>query len=470
MAAPMMLVAVFVAWRSALNRSAGGEFIPTAAPARAEDGARPPIESTRGAVLMGRQLSPLDAATASTFAASHIRAIGRAVISLKPSQDSTRFTSDPRAKHAVAEGIARLAEVPLHAITTSFTPTTSSNVGTLAGQERGFHTPGSVTADFTATFQAEPLAQEGDQPVVPLVHFPKAALFARKTKNNNTADLFGTFMLAAIRSELPGVQPYVFEVLELSILLFEEISVKESRAITSAEPAPSRSGDDAWPTWLKMAVVAAGATTTSVFVLVCFGIIVWRCCLWRRFSGKLNASVQCVAAADTPNADSSLAPQWLHNPAAEGKLPGVASPLAHQHVIAHAAEKGQAVAAVADKRQPRFMRRQQVLVYSGSQGGWVEGSVHSLLPDGSVLVRYGKGKNCFEKKVPHNRIDTSIRRPYLRKQKVLVFCEELNAWVPGNIEVAHTDDSLVVLFEKGGMPCRAFVPKMLVQSRIRRVC
>jgi len=218
-----------------------------------------------------------------------------------------------------------------------------------------------------------------------------------------------------------------------------------------------------------MALVASGATIAFVAMLICFVISLWWCCLWRRFSGGLKANVHCASAANTPPEIGTYYPQWLHRSPAEHILNNFTTPVAQQYGFAHSAEKGQSFACDGDKWQPRFAKRQQVLVYSSSQGGWAQGSVHSILSDGSVVVRYSKGKRCFEKKVPYSRVDTSIRRPYLRKQKVNIFSKELNAWVPGTIEVAHTDDSLVVLYEKGGMPCRVFVPRMLVQSRIRRV-
>lgn len=492
MAATMMLAAVSMSWVFTFNRQAGAEFILAAAADRAEGGSGPSIGPAGGRMFMGRQLSPIEAAMSvtttataaaqptrpevaspnqavlqgssafvgSTFAASHIRALGRAMIAVKPSQDNTRFTNDPRTRHAVAEGIARLADAPLHAITTSLTPLTSSNVGTVAGQDLG-----SVTVDFTVTFQAEPLAQEGGQPVFPLVHFPKAAAFAHRTKNNNTAIILATFIIAAIGSEIPGVQPFVLQVLDLSLLLFEELSVRKSPGIPSEEPVPSRS-DDVSST--SMALVAAGATIMFVLPLVCFGILLWRCRPWRRFVGNQIASEHCNYAAEVPPYPKASL-WWLPRSEAERKFRDCALPVDQKKACTHATVKGQMVAAVADKRQPRFIKGQQVLVYSGSQGGWVQGSVHSILADGSVVVRYSKGKRCFEKTVHCRRVDTSIRRPYLRKQKVNVFCEELKAWVPGTIEVAHIDDSLVVLYKKGTTLCRVFVPRMLVQSRIRRV-
>jgi len=461
-----MLAAVCMSWPSAFNSLADGEFILTAVASRAKDGSGPPVEQTGYRMFMGRQLSPIEASPAtttavatarpvrpeasvpnqplpqgssafvmgSTFMTSHIRALGRTVISLNPSQDSTRFSNDPHARHAVAEGIARLAEAPLHAITTSFTPTTSSNVGTLVEQHGGFNTRGSVTADFTVTFQAEPMAQEGGQPVLSLMHFPKAALFGDRIQNNSTSSILGTFILDAIKREMPGVQPYVLEVLELSLLLFEELSVTKFPGVPSEEPVPSRS-DDAWSTWLNMALVASGATIAFVAMLIGFVISLWWCCLWRRFSGGLKANVHCASAANTPPEIGTYYPQWLHRSPAEHILNNFTTPVAQQYGFAHSAEKGQSFAGDVD----------------------------------SVVVRYSKGKRCFEKKVPYSRVDTSIRRPYLRKQKVNMFSEELNAWVPGTIEVAHTDDSLVVLYEKDGMQCRSLVPQILVESRIRRV-
>jgi len=490
----MILVAVPLVWSSTFRMPVGGEFIPIAGFARIEGGvAWPPIKPRERELSMGRQLSLTEAARSSTtvspaedrsagpealvpnqfvphasnlfvrsstFPASHMRVIGRVVMSLKPSQDSTRFFSDPRSRHAVAQGLALLAEAPLHAITTSLIPTAS--------------TLGSVSADFTATFEAEHLSQSDGQPT--LVHFPKAALFAHKAQDNNTASSLGTFILAAIESETASIQPYALEVLTLSLLLFEEISVRDSPANPSAAPVAPQSSDDGLSsiTWLSMALVATGATITFLLVLICFGVLLWRCCPCRRQTGtSFKASVTCIHAADATYSNGALSPQ-SNLSVAERKLAGperrlagsFATPVAPQHAPVHV---GQAGGRAADKRQPRFKRRQQVLVFSGSQGGWVEGSVHSVLADGSIVVRYGKGKSCFEKKVPQSKVETSIRRPFLRKQKVKIFCEEIHAWVPGTIEVAHTDDSLVVLYEKGGSPCRIFVPKMLVQSRIRRV-
>jgi len=523
MAATTILAAVSMSWSSAVNSPADGEFILTAA-TRAEDGSGPPIDPTGDRTLMGRMLSPMEArmsatttakaaaqpvrpgefasnqpsqvgygafAMGSTFTGSHIRALGRVVISLNPSHDSTRFTNDPHTRDAVAEGIARLAEAPLQAITTSFTPTTS-NTGTFAEQDRGLHIRGSVTADFTVTFQAEPSAQEDSQAVFSLMHFPKAALFAQRIQNNNTTNILRTIIVAAIAiksSETPGVKPYVLEVLKLSLLLFEELSVKQLPGIASAEPVPSTSHDFG-SSWLRMGLVATGATIMFVLALICFGALLW---WWlRRFSGWQKPSVRCVSAAYAPPQKGKIQPKWLQHSAAQDKL-SFTAPVAlrcetptppaeqtgwwswqlpfkmtKQHKNKQT-EKATAVASVVDKRHPRFVKRQQVLVYSGSQGGWVQGSVHAILVDGSVLVRYSKGTRSFEKKVPYSRIDTSIRRPYLRKQKVKFFSTELNVWLPGTIEVVHTDDSLVVLYEKDGMQCRSLVPQILVESRIRRV-